>query len=111
MPATNQQRRKILALESMARSSARIARSVEQIERSQRESIGFWRWLLSAFEQRPRNATQTRHYGDSGGLTDYTFDHPVAPTSPGGIPALPDRRPCINVTPTKTPEKAKGWLW
>ena len=113
MLGTNQQRRRAEALESIARSSARVANSVEQIAAAEREKTGFLRWLFSWWREDGRRANQskTRRYGDGGGLSDREPARPIPPPSPnGGLGALPAERACIDVTPPKLPEK-KGRLW
>lgn len=113
MLGTNQQRRRAEALESIARSSARVANSVEQIAAVEREKTGFLRWLFSWWREDDQRATEskTRRYGDGGGLSDRAPTPPIPPPLPsGGIGALPDARACIDVTPSKLPEK-KGRLW
>lgn len=112
MLGTSQQRRRVEALESMAQSSARLAGAAERIASAEREKTGFFRWFFSLFGSgESRRQAGTRHYGDGGGLKDGVCPRPVAPIFPGGIGALPDARPCINVTPAKQADKTKGRSW
>src|SRR5690606_22717899 len=104
MLGINLQKQRVEALESMARSSARLASSLEQIATAEREKSGFLRWLFSPRRQdESKSASQHRRYGDDGGLKGGAIPYPNAPVSPGGSPALTGERPCINVTPPKEP--------
>ena len=105
-------RRQSEALDKIARSSERIAGSMEVMAEAGREETRFWRtffaWISSADRVKP---SESSHRGGDGGLRDGTRNiPPLPPSGPSGIAALPGERPCINVTPAKAPQK-KGRLW
>jgi len=114
MLGINQYHRRTKALESMARSSARIACSFEKIAEAERHKTDFLQWLLSRWSgAKSERASQRRRYGDGGGLRGGALPPPVGPIGPTNAHALPmsGDRPCINITPAKDPNKEKGRLW
>ena len=106
-------RRQAEALESIARSSERIAGSMEVVAEANREETRFWRNFFGLFSRGQGNSqSNTRsHRGGGGGLSDHSSNvPPLPPQGPSGVAMLPGERPCINVTPAKAPQK-KGRLW
>jgi hypothetical protein len=115
MLGINQQYRRTKALESMARSSSRIAFSFEKIAEAERQKTGFLRWLFSNWDhEKSERVPHRRRYSDGGGLHGGALPPPpVGPIGPTNAHALPmsGDRPCINVTPAKLPNKGKERLW
>ena len=106
-------RRQAEALESIARSSERIAGSMEVVAEANREETRFWRSFFGLFSrgQDSSEANTRSHRGGGGGLSDHSRNiPPLPPKGPSGVAMLPGERPCINVTPAKVPQK-KGRLW
>lgn len=106
MPRTNPQRRFVEALESIANSSSRLARSMEDVAALEREKTGWLRALFARMRRggRGSEAARTRRYRGDGGLSAGAPNVPLGPSGPGGMGALPSGdRPCLNITPAKTP--------
>jgi hypothetical protein len=105
MPRTNPHRRFVEALESIANSSSRLARSMEDVAALEREKTGWLRALFARMWRggRGSEAAPSRRYRGDGGLSDGAPNMPLGPGGPSGMGALPSgERPCINVTPPKT---------